>query len=1063
MTDITWPVTNKGNTTAAYAFRATLKRALPLNAKLQLIVRRVYIAPQANFENTCGPLLPTLQSQVLVNIPSPNLGTGLTEDFDPNEYADNASFFLAPSDRGFVTLRVFCPEGETCSTNGLAAARVVSQAPNNCPPGETSAACAGSGSNPDDIYNPADAIAPVLSVPASFAIEATGPDGAVVNFSATAIDDLSGALVATCAPASGSTFPIGPTNVACSATDAGGNVGTATFTVTVADTTAPAVTVPANITTEATGASGAVVTFTATATDVVGGAVTAVCTPASGSVFPLGTTPVTCSATDAGGKNGSASFTVTVVDTTAPIVSVPADITAEATSAGGAAVTFAATATDAVGGPVPASCVPASGSTFPFGTTRVTCAATDGAQVTASASFSVTVVDTTPPAVTGPANLTVEAAGATGTPVTFTATASDIVNGLLPATCAPASGSTFALGTTTVTCSATDAGGRIGTASFTVTVEDTVIPTVGGFSFPAGFNPDQWYDAPSITATINVTDGSSVSVLCTDSLGGTEVNGLTITISGNGTHAVSCTVTDGGGNTAEASTTVKLDSEDPVVSVPAVVITAEAASAAGAMVNYTFSASDAFSGATVACAPSADSIFAIGDTRVACTATDGAGNEATASFTVTVRDTTAPAIALNGATTMSIAMGSTFLDPGATASDAVDGAVGISASGAVDTTVPGVYTITYTATDTAKNTATASLTVTVVDKTPPVLTLPATITAEATGSAGAIVTFVASATDTISGSLAASCSPASGSTFPLGPSTVSCSATDAAGNTASGSFSVTVKDTTKPAVTLNGQADATIEAKTAFVDPGATATDGVSGTLPVTISGTVNTNAVGVYTLTYTATDASANSGSASRTVRVVDTTRPVVTLNGVSAVTIEAGAVFTDPGATAVDTLAGVLPVTVTGTVQTTVVGTYTLTYSATDPSGNTGTATRTVTVRDTAPPVVTESVSPMSIWSPNGAMVPVTVSGTVTDAGSGVASVTFAVADEYRQIQPSGTITLNADGTYSFTVSLQASRKGSDKNGRTYTVTIVATDKAGLKTTVSQTLVAVEHNQGG
>ena len=84
MTDLTWKVTNQGNTTAAYAFRATLKRALPDGHGIQLIVRRVYIAPQANLENTCGPLLPTIQSQVLVNIPSPDLGTGLTEDFNPN-------------------------------------------------------------------------------------------------------------------------------------------------------------------------------------------------------------------------------------------------------------------------------------------------------------------------------------------------------------------------------------------------------------------------------------------------------------------------------------------------------------------------------------------------------------------------------------------------------------------------------------------------------------------------------------------------------------------------------------------------------------------------------------------------------------------------------------------------------------------------------------------------------------------------------------------------------------------------------------------------------------------
>jgi len=151
---------------------------------------------------------------------------------------------------------------------------------------------------------------------------------------------------------------------------------------------------------------------------------------------------------------------------------------------------------------------------------------------------------------------------------------------------------------------------------------------------------------------------------------------------------------------------------------------------------------------------------------------------------------------------------------------------------------------------------------------------------------------------------------------------------------------------------------------------------------------------------------------------------------------------------------------------VQTTVPGTYTLTYAATDPSGNRGTATRTVTVRDTIAPAVTVGLNPLKIWSPNGAMVPVTVSGRVTDAGSGVdpsSGVTFAVKDEYGLIEPNGSVTLAADGSYSFTVSLQASRKGSDKNGRTYTVTITATDRAGLQATISIVETAVEHSQGG
>ena len=84
---------------------------------------------------------------------------------------------------------------------------------------------------------------------------------------------------------------------------------------------------------------------------------------------------------------------------------------------------------------------------------------------------------------------------------------------------------------------------------------------------------------------------------------------------------------------------------------------------------------------------------------------------------------------------------------------------------------------------------------------PPVLQLPASITAEATSASGAAVTYTATATDDFDPSPAVSCSPASGSTFPLGTTTVNCTATDAAGNSSSGSFTVTVADATAPAVT----------------------------------------------------------------------------------------------------------------------------------------------------------------------------------------------------------------------------------------------------------------------
>src|SRR5439155_15120961 len=178
------------------------------------------------------------------------------------------------------------------------------------------------------------------SVPANITKEATGPGGAAASYSASAADIADGAVAASCSPASGSIFPLGATTVTCSATDAHGNSSAKTFTVTVQDTTPPVVSVPANITKEATGSCGAPASYSASAADIVDGAVTATCSPASGSIFPLGATTVTCSATDAHGNTGSASFTVTVQDTTPPVVSVPGNITKEATGPGGAAASY---------------------------------------------------------------------------------------------------------------------------------------------------------------------------------------------------------------------------------------------------------------------------------------------------------------------------------------------------------------------------------------------------------------------------------------------------------------------------------------------------------------------------------------------------------------------------------------------------------------------------------------------------------------------------------------------------------------------------------------------------
>lgn len=162
-------------------------------------------------------------------------------------------------------------------------------------------------------------------------------------------------------------------------------------------------------------------------------------------------------------------------------------------------------------------------------------------------------------------------------------------------------------------------------------------------------------------------------------------------------------------------------------------------------------------------------------------------------------------------------------------------------------------------------------------------------------------------------------------------------------------------DRTPPVITLSGAATTNHEQGTTYTDPGASATDAVDGSVSVTSSGSVGTDA-GTYTITYTATDSSGNTATATRTVIVADTTAPAITLAGSADMTIQEGTPYSEPGVSAIDTVDGTVSVATSGNVDT-APGVYVLTYTATDAAGNVATVTRTITVEaatGTAPDLV-------------------------------------------------------------------------------------------------------------
>lgn len=153
----------------------------------------------------------------------------------------------------------------------------------------------------------------------------------------------------------------------------------------------PVITVPADMTVQAQGFAGATVTYTASAVDDQGNPIPVTCDPPSGAIFGFGQTTVTCTASD-NGQTTTKHFHVTVVDTQPPVIAVPSPQQVVTTSRTGKAVTFRASASDVVDGPVAVACSPAPGSLFAVGTTTATCSAADARSNASSATFAVTVV-----------------------------------------------------------------------------------------------------------------------------------------------------------------------------------------------------------------------------------------------------------------------------------------------------------------------------------------------------------------------------------------------------------------------------------------------------------------------------------------------------------------------------------------------------------------------------------------------------------------------------------------------------------------------------------------------
>jgi N-acetylneuraminic acid mutarotase len=662
---------------------------------------------------------------------------------------------------------------------------------------------------------------------------ATGPTGAIVTWTMTANDTVDGPRPVTCNPPSGSPFPFGPTEVTCTASDTRNNVATRKFTVIVQDTQPPFLNVPFQpVRKPATSAAGAVVDFGqfVSANDGVDGAVTPTCSPSSGSVFPIGPTSVTCHATDArNNQSQPKSFTLIVEDR--PIVVVPANIIAEATSAAGSAVPFTASATTFGAGPVPVSCViitsfvddepqfgapVSSGSVFPLGTTMVGCLAMDEGEL-----FTITVVDTVTPALrlvspladdfvaTAPANVTVDveaidAVGVTGVTINgINAT----VSGSTPAgtlwrasVAGPAPNSAL-----TLTLRATDAAGHAG--AVTAIIDNDGIAAAIDRNRVTGADQRGVYSSEfndgTTAGTINRLTGSVTAVQSGAAVRiGMASPGIAHVSACSGT--MKYVVLDEQGESADVSCAA------------GGTVTATAHTVGNGKVELYKSRPEDFFLAQIRCStfsfflplhlryspqcsqsPSPVSYYYSYQVKLKDGETASTGSPVTAS-----PDNTGPievTLLQIDDERNEIPVADFTLDPGESADvsitpgiDRADHMLFSVLNGTV-TFVTGVGEQTVDAGGQA--------TVTVDMTLPPlVVTTSGDMTVEAASAAGSVATFTATAVDAGGNPTDVTCSPASGSTFPMGDTTVTCSSTDVYGSTGSATLTVHVVDTVAPAI-----------------------------------------------------------------------------------------------------------------------------------------------------------------------------------------------------------------------------------------------------------------------
>ncbi len=465
--------------------------------------------------------------------------------------------------------------------------------------------------------------------------------GSVTNYNVTGSDNCSNwSIQRISGLQSGALFPVGSSTVIWKNTDGAGNSSTCSFTVTVNDAQLPTITCPVNLTANAAmGSCAATVNYnnpvaadnctTVILSHVSGGV--------SGSSFNKGVNTIQWKATDGANNTMSCTFTITVNDTQLPNITCPANITAN-TAAGtcAATVNFAnATATDNCTPPptVAQTSGQASGSSFAKGLHTLSFKATDGAGLTKSCTFRITVVDNVLPTITCPPNIVKNTDNNLCSAVTtYTVTGADNctsvsttkVSGL-------ASGSAFPRGSNTVIWRATDLAGNSTLCSFTVTVSDAQLP---GITCPTSISTNT--TTGQCSKIVNYTTptysdncaGGSISLFSGLASGSTFPTGVSTVV----WRAI-----DNAANSNTCAFTVTVtDNELPTITCPPAATVAGSGSPCGYPASQLSPATATDNCAVTSLTNDAPTTLPAGPTTITWTAKDAANNQKTCAYVVTV-------------------------------------------------------------------------------------------------------------------------------------------------------------------------------------------------------------------------------------------------------------------------------------------------------------------------------------------------------------------------------------------------------------------------------------------